>query len=65
MLIIVNGQMHSVVAPHTLAALLRSIAPAAPFAVAHNDEFVPRADYEKCSLTESDRVDIIHPTVGG
>ena len=65
MLIVVNGHTHFVVEPHTLAALLRSIAPIVPFAVSHNDEFVPRASYEKRSLAEGDRIDIVHPTVGG
>jgi sulfur carrier protein len=57
--------MHSAVEPQTLAELLLSIAPTAPFAVALNDEFVPRAVYEKCSLADGDRIDIVHPTVGG
>jgi sulfur carrier protein len=65
MLIVMNGQTHSLAELHTLAALLRSVAPTPPFAVARNDEFIPRRSYEECLLVEGDRIDIIHPTVGG
>ena len=65
MAVIVNGEIHSLPEPQTLAALLRAIAPAAPFAVARNEEFIARANYEECQLSAGDRIDIVHPTVGG
>jgi thiamine biosynthesis protein ThiS len=65
MLIVVNGQMHSLVEPHTLAALLRSVAPTPPFAVARNNEFISCRAYEECLLAEGDKIEIVHPTVGG
>ena len=65
MLIVVTGQTHSLAEPHTLAALLRSVAPTPPFAVARNNEFISRRAYEECLLAEGDKIDIVHPTVGG
>lgn len=65
MFVFVNGQTHSLTESLTLAALLHSLAPTTPFAVARNDEFVPRAAYDECHLVSGDRIDIVHPTVGG
>jgi sulfur carrier protein len=65
MSVIVNGEIHSLPEPQTLAALLCALAPGPPFAVACNEEFIPRATYEECRLSSGDRIDIVHPTVGG
>jgi sulfur carrier protein len=65
MFVIVNGQTHPLPEPPTLAALLLSLSPVDPFAVAHNEEFVPRGTYEACRISPGDRIDIVHPTVGG
>jgi thiamine biosynthesis protein ThiS len=65
MFVIVNGQAHPLYEPRTLAELLRSLSPSVPFAVARNEELVPRGSYEDCLLTAGDRIDIVHPTVGG
>jgi thiamine biosynthesis protein ThiS len=65
MFVIVNGQNHPLPESRTLAALLRSLSPPVPFAVAHNEEVVPRETYEDCRIYPGDRIDIIHPAVGG
>ena len=65
MFVIVNGQTQPLPEPRTLAALLLSFSPAAPFAVARNGEFVPRGTYEDCRIDQGDRIDIVHPTAGG
>ena len=65
MFVIVNGQTHPLPEPQTLAALLLSLAPPAPFAVARNEEVVPRETYEHCCIYPGDRIDIVHPTAGG
>jgi sulfur carrier protein len=65
MSVIVNGQFQPLPEPPTVAALLLALAPAAPFAVARNEEFVPRATYKECSIQPGDRIEIVHPTVGG
>ena len=65
MFVIVNGETRSLPEPQTLTALLISLSPRAPFAVAHNEEVVPRGDYEACRISPGDRIDIVHPTAGG
>lgn len=65
MFVIVNGETHPLPEPRTLTALLSSLSPQAPFAVAHNEEFVSRVDYEACRISPGDRIDIVHPTAGG
>jgi sulfur carrier protein len=65
MSVIVNGELQPLPEPPTLAALLLRLAPVAPFAVARNEEFVPRATYEECCIEPGDRIDVVHPTAGG
>lgn len=65
MFVIVNGQTQLLPEPRTLAALLLSFSPPAPFAVALNGEFVPRGTYEHRRLEPGDSIDIVHPTAGG
>jgi sulfur carrier protein len=65
MSVIVNGQFQPLPEPPTVAGLLLALAPAAPFAIARNEEFVPRAAYRDCSLQSGDRIEIVHPTAGG
>ena len=65
MSILVNGKAHPLPEPRTLAALLRFLSPAAPFAVARNEEVVPRETYEECPILAGDKIEIVHPTAGG
>ncbi|MGD1025338.1 MAG: sulfur carrier protein ThiS [Candidatus Sulfotelmatobacter sp.] len=65
MSVLVNGRMHDLPEPPTLAALLVALAPPLPFAVACNGEFVQRGTYEDCRIDRGDRIDIVHPTAGG
>lgn len=65
MFIIVNGETRPLPEPRTLTALLISLSPQAPFAVAHNEEVVPRRDYDSRCISSGDRIDIVHPTAGG
>jgi thiamine biosynthesis protein ThiS len=65
MFVIVNGQTHPLPEPRTLAALLLSLSPSAPFAVARNEEVLPRETYEDCRIYPGERIDIVHPSAGG
>lgn len=65
MFVLVNGQAYPLPESGTLAAVLRSVSPLAPFAVALNEEFIPRGTYEDCLIHPNDRIDIVHPTAGG
>jgi sulfur carrier protein len=65
MFVLVNGEPYPLPESGTLAALLRSVSPPAPFAVALNDEVISRGTYEDCLVQPNDRIDIVHPTAGG
>jgi sulfur carrier protein len=65
MFVLVNGKPYPLPQSGTLAALLRSVSPLAPFAVALNEEFIPRETYDDCVVHPNDRIDIVHPTAGG
>jgi sulfur carrier protein len=65
MFVIVNGKTCLLPELRTLNALLRILSPAVPFAVARNEELVPRGTYEECVISTGDRIDIVHPTAGG
>ena len=65
MFVLVNGKPYPLPQSGSLAALLLSVSPPAPFAVALNEEFIPRGTYEDCLVHPNDRIDIIHPTAGG
>jgi sulfur carrier protein len=65
MSVLVNGRMHNLPEPTTLAALLVALAPPIPFAVACNGEFIPRANYAGCEIQPGDHIDIVHPAAGG
>ena len=55
MFVVVNGETHPLPEPRTLADLLLSLSPAAPFAVARNAEFVPRGAYETAASSQATR----------
>jgi sulfur carrier protein len=65
MFVLVNGKPYPLPQPGSLAALLRSVSPPVPFAVALNEEFIPGGTYEDCLVHANDRIDIVHPTAGG
>ena len=65
MFIVVNGQSRPLPGPQTLAALMLSLSPPAPFAVALNEEVILRQSFDECWVYPGDRVDIVHPTAGG
>lgn len=65
MFVVVNGCKHEMPEPQTLAELLAWFSPAAPFAVARNEEFVPAASYHECPVYAGDRIEIVRPMAGG
>jgi thiamine biosynthesis protein ThiS len=65
MFLLVNGKPHPLPEPPMLTELLHSLSPMVPFAVAHNEEFVPRAAYGACRISPGDRIDIVFPAAGG
>ena len=65
MFVFVNGSKHPMPERRTLAELLSSLSPPTPFAVARNEEFVPRCNYETCRINSGDRIEIVRPMAGG
>jgi len=65
MSVLVNGRLHNLPEPPTLAALLVTLAPPIPFAVACNGEFIPRTNYAGCQIQPGDSIDIVYPAAGG
>ena len=63
--VIANGKTYPLPEPRTLAALLSSLSPSTPFAVARNEELVARGTYDECRIEDGDRIDIVHPTAEG
>ena len=63
--LIVNGYTIPMPDPPTLEILLLGLEPQRPYAVARNDEFVPRSAYHQCELTDGDRIEIVYPSAGG
>jgi thiamine biosynthesis protein ThiS len=65
MALTVNGREASMPEPPTLGTLLGALQPLEPYAVARNEEFVQRSKYKQCQLMDGDRIEILHPSVGG
>ena len=65
MTIVVNGQQETVDAPCTVARLLHTRGSSRGVAVAVNDAFVPRAQYDTRELRDGDVVEIVAPMQGG
>lgn len=62
--ILLNGEALTFTG-RTVADLIAQTAPAQPFAVAVNTEFVAKTTYAERELQEGDQVDIVRPVVGG
>lgn len=61
----VNGQHADPPQPRTLAALIATLAPRAPFATAVNGDFVSKVAYTEYQLKDGDLIEIVYPSAGG
>lgn len=61
----INGRLHMLPSPATLADALVIAAAAPPFAAAVNRVFVPRSAYRTHALADGDRIEVIRPVTGG
>lgn len=61
----INGEPRPIAAPSTLFELLKELAPRKPFAVAHNEVFIPRELYSDITINPGDRVEVLHAAAGG
>jgi thiamine biosynthesis protein ThiS len=61
----VNGREAPMPNPPTLENLLEMLQTREPYAVARNEEFVERSEYQQCNLMDGDRIEIVYPAAGG
>lgn len=61
----VNGQEKQLPQPMTVQQALAIWQPAEPYAIALNNEFVPRSLYDQTRLSAKDQIDIVSPITGG
>lgn len=61
----INGE-NKMIGEQNLAAILEQYADAkSPFAIAINEQFIPRDQYSSTQLKPGDRVEIVSPMQGG
>lgn len=66
MKLLINGEKKEVSETRRLTELLKELNyEGQNFAVAINRQFIPRAEYEKTSLQDSDEIEILMPLQGG
>lgn len=63
--ILINDRSFTVQDDARLADALLAFNPRAPFAVAVNGQFVPRAQHASRALNPGDRLDVVQPVTGG
>lgn len=64
--IVVNGKLTPLEHSHTIADALQELGyEDSYFAVALNEEFVPKTEYQKTPLQENDRLEVLSPIRGG
>ena len=61
----INGEPASLADGSTLAAALAGRGVDGSFAVAVNEEFVPRSRYAACILRDGDDIEVVAPMQGG
>jgi sulfur carrier protein len=61
-----NGEKKTLNCTHQLNTILQACGFSSNnYAVAINGEFIPRSTYEKITLIENDKLDIVSPITGG
>lgn len=65
MRVLINQKPYDLPEGTTLAEAVAQVGASAPFAVAVNLKFVPRAQHEQTRLQEGDQVEIVTPVAGG
>ena len=63
--VICNGEVRELPGGRTLAELLPTLTNACEFAVAVNEEFVPKGAYARIRLAAGDRIELVVPMEGG
>lgn len=62
----INGEKREIVKSQTLEELIRELSIQAPnFAVALNQQVIPKSKYATTAIQENDEVEIVHAVGGG
>lgn len=64
MIVIINGEPTDTISTN-LAGLVAKLNIEGAFALAHNENFVPKSQYADTPITENDRIEIVAPMQGG
>ncbi|UQB42146.1 sulfur carrier protein ThiS [Thiomicrospira microaerophila] len=64
MIVIINGEPRDTIATN-LAGLLVELKIEGAFALALNENFVPKSQYANTTIHENDRIEIVAPMQGG
>lgn len=63
--VIVNGQVTDLVEKNLAKFVAMKTKEGTQIAVAVNEEFIPKAEYENTELREGDRIELVTPMQGG
>lgn len=63
--VIVNGVKESIEVSVLSQLLEQKVSQAEKFAVAVNEEFIPKANYDSVNLTDGDQIELVMPMSGG
>ena len=62
----INGEKRKISESHNLADLVQELDIQAPnFAMALNQQVIPRSKYESTAIKENDQIEIVHAVGGG
>ncbi|SFR56101.1 sulfur carrier protein ThiS [Thiomicrospira sp. ALE5] len=64
MIVIINGEPRDTIA-NNLAGLVMELKIEGAFALALNENFVPKSQYANTTIQENDRIEIVAPMQGG
>jgi len=61
----INGNSVSIASSELSQILSEHVDNSAPFAVAINETFIPKSQYEGTTVNENDKIEILSPMQGG
>ncbi|MCB6184235.1 sulfur carrier protein ThiS [Leeia sp. TBRC 13508] len=65
MKLMINGEWQTFASDQALASILDSIGAKPPYAIAVNQTFVPRSQYQTLTMNDGDAIEIVQAMAGG
>lgn len=65
MKLMINGEWQTFESDQLLASILDSIGAKPPYAIAVNQTFVPRSQYQTLTMNDGDAIEIVQAMAGG